>query len=97
ESEEIVPGKVYEYLGTKRPLFAIAPNSSAIAQLINETEAGLVAHQSEINKIAENFLEYYNAWKREIKLTEPNEAEIEKYERRNASKQLAEILDGVVG
>jgi hypothetical protein len=95
ESEEIVPGKVYEYLGTMRPLFAIAPNKSAIAELIYETDAGLVAHQSEIDKIAENLVEFYNDWERSYPLTEPNVAAIEQYERRNASKKLAEILDGV--
>lgn len=93
ESEEIVPGKVYEYLGTKQPLFAIAPNNSAIAQLISETEAGLIAHQSEIDRIADNFLQYYNAWKNGENLVTPNITEIEKYERRNATKKLAELLD----
>lgn len=96
ESEEIIPGKVYEYLGTKRPLFAIAPNQSAIAKLIHETEAGLVAHQTEVDRIAENLFEYYHHWEQDLPITTPNVAEIEKYERRNASKKLAEILDGVL-
>jgi glycosyltransferase involved in cell wall biosynthesis len=96
ESEEIVPGKVYEYLGTKRPLFAIAPNSSAIAQLIRETEAGLIAHQSEIDKIADNFLAYYEAWKDGTALMTPNHSAIEQYERRNATKSLAELLDTLI-
>lgn len=95
ESEEIVPGKVYEYLGTKRPLLAIAPNESAIAELIYETDAGLVAHQSEIDKIAENLFEFYHHWEKSLPLTQPNLKAIEQYERRNASKKLAEILDEV--
>ena len=95
ESEEIVPGKVYEYLGTMRPLFAIAPNESAIAELIYETDAGLVAHQSEIDRIAENFFVYYHHWEKSLPLTQPNLKAIEQYERRNASKKLAEILDEV--
>ena len=95
ESEEIVPGKVYEYLGTKRPLFAVAPNESAIAELIYETDAGLVAHQSEIEKITENYLEFYSHWEKDLPLFTPKVEEIEKYERKNASKKLAEILDGV--
>lgn len=93
ESEEIVPGKVYEYLGTKRPLFTIAPNNSAIAKLISETKSGLIAHQSEINKIAENFLLYYSAWKNNSQLINPDIEQIELYERRNSSKNLATILD----
>lgn len=34
ESEEIVPGKVYEYIGSMRPVLAIAPEQGAIADLI---------------------------------------------------------------
>lgn len=95
ESQEIVPGKVYEYLGTKRPLLAIAPLQSAIADLIYETESGLVAHQNQVDRIAENFLEFYNAWKTGEQLYEPNDERIEQYERKNASKKLAALLDNL--
>ena len=60
ESNEIVPGKVYEYLGCKKPIIAIAPHNSAIEDLIIATNGGRVAHQSEINRIAEIFKEYYS-------------------------------------
>ncbi len=93
ESEEIVPGKVYEYIGTKKPILTIAPTNSAIAQLMEETGLGLVAHQNQVDKIAENFLKLYNAYKnKDIKL-EINESAIAKFERREAAKQLSILLD----
>lgn len=93
ESEEIVPGKVYEYIGTGKPLIAIAPNNSAIAKLMIETNGGLVAHQTELDKIADIFYKYYKAWEDNRMLIEPITEEVAKYERRNAAKKLAELLE----
>lgn len=96
ESEEIVPGKVYEYIGTRKPILAIAPENSAISNLIKETNTGLVAHQTEIDKISDNFLKFYLAWKQKTQLTIPNDSQINKYERRESAKQLAVLLDSIV-
>lgn len=100
ESVEIVPGKVYEYIGVKKPILAIAPRNGAIAELIAETRAGLIAHQSEISDIAENILGLFQNWKRERGTGQtafnPNTEIIANYERRNAAKALAELLAGLL-
>jgi len=93
ESEEIVPGKVYEYLGVGKPIIAIAPQKSAISKLINETKAGEVAHQTEIDKIADIILKFYVAWESMTQIVFPNQDLINSFERRNAAKQLADILE----
>ena len=92
ESEEIVPGKVYEYIGVKKPVFAIAPQESAIANLIRETEAGQIAHQSEIEKIKSIFLNYYSSWENGSIDYSPQNDLINKYERKNSTKYLASLL-----
>jgi hypothetical protein len=93
ESEEIVPGKVYEYIGVKKPVFANAPEQSAIAELLEETQAGKHAHQSNIQKMKTIFMEYFNLWKKDKPLYNPKIDEINKYERRESAKKLAELLD----
>ncbi len=93
ESEEIVPGKVYEYIGVKKPIIAIAPPNSAIAALIAETNSGSVAHQSEIEKIAGIFLDLYLSWKEGRQIFNPNLNAVKKYERRQAARKLADLLD----
>lgn len=95
ESEEIVPGKVYEYLGTKKPLLVIAPEKGAVADLIYETGAVLVAHQTQIAKIADNFLTLFNLWKINKKLSGINEEKINKYERRESAKYLSNLLNNL--
>jgi hypothetical protein len=93
ESKNIVPGKVYEYIGVRKPLLAIAPKDSDIAELIRETRSGYVAHQSEVSKTAEILLDYFKKWKKGEKMVEQDENEINKYERRNFAKRLAELLN----
>jgi len=95
ESNEIVPGKVYEYLGTYKPLLVIAPEQGAVADLINETGSGLVAHQTNINKIAENFYHLFNLWKSNCKLDTIKIEKINKYERKEAANKLASLLDQI--
>lgn len=93
ESEEIVPGKVYEYIGTHNPVLAIAPSSSAIADLMDETQAGAIAHQSEIEKIGKIFLAFFNDWKGNRNTYSPNVEAINSYERKESAKKLAELLN----
>lgn len=95
ESEEIVPGKVYEYLGVGKPIIAIAPENSAISNLIKQAKAGEIAHQSEVEKIAKVFLNFYNAWESKKSVVFPNKELISSYERKNAAKKLASILDKI--
>ena len=96
ESEEIVPGKVYEYIGIRKPILAIAPEKSAISKLLKETQAGLLAHQTDIEGIAANFLNYFSKWKQSEQLYCPIEDEINQYERKNAAKRLAELINQTI-
>jgi glycosyltransferase involved in cell wall biosynthesis len=94
ESEEIVPGKVYEYMGAGKPIIAIAPPQGAIAHLLNETNAGRVAPQVGVEQLAAIIFDYYNDWKNRSEAFAPDREKIMRYERRNATKQLAALLSG---
>ncbi|MGE5479350.1 MAG: glycosyltransferase [Chloroflexota bacterium] len=93
ESAEIVPGKVYEYIGAGKPVFAIAPVEGAIAELIRETRAGEVAHQSDVEKIADILLRFIRNFRTGESFYNPNMDEIMKYERRESARALASLLD----
>lgn len=93
ESEEIVPGKVYEYIGVNKPVIAIAPKESAIARLLEATRSGLVAHQSETEKIAGIFRNNYLNWKNGSSTYHPDINLIKSYERKEAAGNLASLLN----
>ncbi len=95
ESAEIVPGKVYEYLGVGRPILAIAPEGSAVHRLITETQAGRCISGSNIADIALFLSEAIECWRNGTPIATPDEVAIAQYERRNAALALASILDNV--
>ncbi len=95
DSAEIVPGKVYEYIGTRRPILALAPEG-AIASLICETRAGTVAHFHCQDAIESAFLQYYRRFFAGEPLWEGREEVIEKYTRRAAAKKLATLVHQLV-
>ena len=92
DSAEIVPGKVFEYLGARRPILALAPRG-AVAELLEETRAGFVAPNHDIEAIKRAFLECYEKFGYRGETFEPNDEAIKRYERREITNQLAVLLD----
>ncbi len=91
ESSEIVPGKVFEYIGVKKPILAIAPLQGAIAKILSETSSGCAAEQNDVNTCAEFFLGLL----RKSMNFSPNTTAIQQYERREAAGKLAEVLNNL--
>lgn len=95
ESGEIVPGKVYEYLGVGRPIIALSPRDSAIERLVLETRAGMSAPQDDVEGIAAIIAGMYERWKAGTAIGNPDVEAISKYERHESARALATILDEV--
>jgi hypothetical protein len=97
----IVPGKVYEYLGAMRPLIAIAPRESAIAELLAATGAGRAVDQADISGQAELIADLYEDWlaRNSGGIVKPHfelkPEVIEQYDRRIETGTLAGLLDRV--
>ena len=95
ESSEIVPGKVYEYIGVKIPVITIAPHDGAIAKLMEETKSGRVAHQSELELTADIIGDYYKQWDENNISYQPIIEKVNKYERKESARMLAGLLDSL--
>ncbi len=90
---EIVPGKVYEYLGAARPIMAIAPPEGAIGELLRETNAGETVRQSDIEGQARIVKRIYDDWLSEQSSFAMKLDVISQYERREATRKLAGLFD----
>lgn len=95
ESKEIVPGKVFEYLGAERPIIALAPEG-AVAELIRETRSGTVAANRDLAAIKAAFVECYTNFLYHSRQFEPDREAVRKYDRREITRNLAVLLDTVI-
>ncbi len=95
-NEEIVPGKVYEYMGSGKPIITLAPEG-AVTEVIAETNSGRSARSNDIPGIAEIFLYYYRQWlDGKLGLDQKKEL-VATLERREVARTLARLLDEVSG
>ena len=63
------------------------------ADLVRESNIGIVADTDDVKQIKENLLRYYNSWKEKDLRFEPNQEVIAKYERKKLTEKLAKIFD----
>jgi hypothetical protein len=91
ETQSIIPGKLFEYMVSGRPIIAIGPNDSDFADIISETNTGVFFNYSEKEKLKNQILNYYNQYL-EGKL-QSNGVGLQKYSRKSLSKELVEVLN----
>ncbi len=86
----IIPGKLFEYMVSQRPIIAIGPRSSDFAQIIKETNTGVFFDYSEKVALKESIKSYYE------KFLEGNlsvhAVGVEKYSRKKLTERLAELI-----
>ena len=90
--EEIVPGKVFEYIGARRPIIGIA-HEGAIAELLRSTGTGRVAHNNDVPAIERIILEYYYDYLYNRPSLSPDVKAIAQFERKEITKRLAQLFN----
>jgi glycosyltransferase involved in cell wall biosynthesis len=96
ERMSIVPGKTYEYLASGRPILAAVPDGDA-RDLLEEAGSARVCRPDDVDAMAEIVgaeLERVRAGRPH---RPPDDAVLERYERRRLTEQLAEVFDVVLG
>lgn len=84
--DAILPGKVYEYLGAKKPVLACVPDGAA-KMAVEESGAGFVCSPDDVNDIKNSILKIYNHYKNGT-LPVPSEEVLEKFRRDNLTELL---------
>ena len=91
DTKSIIPGKLFEYMVSNRPIIAIGPKDSDFAEIINNTNTGVFLKYSEKMKLKSVILEFYNQFL-EGKL-QSNGVGLQHYSRKNLTKQLVSLLN----
>jgi glycosyltransferase involved in cell wall biosynthesis len=58
----VLSGKVFEYLAAERPILAAVPTDGAAAELIRETETGVVVDPDDVDGIADALRDLHGRW-----------------------------------
>lgn len=86
-----VPGKLYEYLGARRRILALAHQGFEAAHLINEARAGTVVESTDIAGIEQALIDSYSAYQAGDDAV-PSNSDLSRYERQPQAGHLANLL-----
>lgn len=90
ETKGIIPGKLFEYMVSERPIIAIGPQNSDFALIIKETNTGVFFDYSEKIKLKSTILNYYNEFL--DKKLRSHALGLQKYSRKNLTRELSELI-----
>lgn len=90
KSKGIIPGKIFEYLATKKQIISFGPKESDVKRILEETHAGKHFSYDDYESLKTFILEKFSDWKSGN--LSSNTENIEQFSRRNLTKKLAEIL-----
>lgn len=90
ETEYIIPGKLFEYMASKRPIIAIGPQASDIEKILNQTLAGTYFRYDEGAALRTLLLQHFEAYK--LQKLNVDSIGLEAYSRKSLTQQLAQKL-----
>lgn len=91
DTKSIIPGKLFEYMVSNRPIIAIGPRNSDFAEIITTTNTGVFFNYSEKAKLKSVILDFYNQFL-EGKL-QSNGVGLQQYSRKSLTKELAQLIN----
>ncbi|MBB1193418.1 glycosyl transferase family 1 [Flavobacterium sp. SOK18b] len=93
DTKSIIPGKLFEYMVSNRPIIAIGPQDSDFAEIITNTNTGVFFDYSEKMKLKRVILDFYDQFL-EGRL-QSNGVGLQNYSRKNLTKDLVQLLNKI--
>lgn len=89
-TKSIIPGKVFEYLVSERPIIAIGPKDSDFAEIIISTNTGVFFTYDEKERLKSEILAYFELYLQDnLKV---HAVGLQQYSRKNLARQLADLI-----
>jgi hypothetical protein len=94
EYKAVLPGKLFEYLASRRPVLGIGQPDGAMAMILNETKTGVVLDWEDREAIAQ-FID--SCWEKHLagELTTEG-ADISQFTRRNLTRRMAQLFEETI-
>lgn len=90
ETKCIIPGKLFEYMVSNRPIVAIGPKDSDVEKIIQETNTGNYFNYTDYDLLKTTILEHYKAYKNKSLQVHP--IGLQKYSRKSLTEALSKLL-----
>ena len=90
DTKSIIPGKLFEYIVSERPIIAIGPKNSDFAEIITSTNTGVFFEYTEKEELKALLLKYYQEYQNQnLKV---HAFGLQQYSRKSLTQQLANLV-----
>jgi glycosyltransferase involved in cell wall biosynthesis len=96
ETANVTPGKLFEYLGARKPISASIPPLGAAARIIMDTGAGSVFSPNDAAGLAGVILQQLSAWENRKTTFRTDPDKLKSFDRRLIAQQFGALLDGLL-
>ncbi|AIN71319.1 glycosyltransferase family 4 protein [Flavobacterium psychrophilum] len=90
DTKSIIPGKLFEYMVSERPIIGIGPKGSDFAEIITETNTGVFFIYNEKEKLKKQILSYFELYLTQ-KLT-VSAVGLQQYSRKKLTEKLSKLI-----
>jgi glycosyltransferase involved in cell wall biosynthesis len=90
----IIPGKLYEYLASGRPILCLGPQNGDSSRIITETKSGKVLNFDDAAGMAETLSAWFNAYK-ETGAVKHDAENIDQFSRKKLTAKMAALLESI--
>ena len=94
-NNNVLTGKIFEYMASGTPILALVPDGIA-KRLIEESRTGFTVDPDNAEALSEKIYELYQKWESGKLTTNPNWDVIKRYERKSITQALAAEFDSIV-
>ena len=91
DTKSIIPGKLFEYMVSERPIVAIGPKDSDFAEIITSTNTGVFFTYSEKERLKNTILSYFELFLENKLLVHP--IGLQHYSRKSLTEKLANLIN----
>lgn len=89
-TKSIIPGKLFEYMVSERPILAIGPKDSDFETIIKSTNTGVFHQYDEAEKLKQTILDFYEKYKNGS--LQVHAVSLQQYSRKNLTQELAKVI-----
>jgi len=90
ETKSIIPGKLFEYMVSERPILGIGPKDSDFAEIITTTNTGVFFTYDEKDRLKKTILSYFNLYLEKKLHVFP--VGLQHYSRKSLTEKLSKLI-----